>query len=452
MAQAQHLKKRGERWYLKLAIPRKLRHLYPTKKGKPSYHIEEALRTTDLNVANRLKHERIAHWVREFNAKERDAGTLSPEAADALRWREALRTANDPTEREEIEDHLSDVARNMYESGAKERAMQFHALATAKESLRESWDKWKQERRLTKSAEYKYDQAFRELMEFLGVADTTPKHITLARARDYVRYLNADAKSARGGPLSKATKEGRLSPLRTLWAEYLIPAQLAEANPWRDHKVTDGGNAVERRPYTDDEILALLNGPERVKRKDVRYPKRTVLEMYALAFYTGARREEIASRLLGDFERIKGGYIMHIREAKTNAGKRSIPILHPIPVAVIQRRIGKRKDPKAQLFAEFNPGGPDKTLGEHIGKMMGHYRKAAGVGEGADFHATRTHLITRLVAQGNSKELVQFYVGHKVPGVTGIYAKATDEGMRRIASAIRYPARIERRFIEALDF
>ncbi|HEX4331419.1 MAG TPA: tyrosine-type recombinase/integrase [Usitatibacter sp.] len=453
MASAQHLKKRGERWYLRLAIPRKLRHLYPTESGKPSYHIEEALGTPDLNVANRLKHERIAHWVRDFHEKERAAtGTLTPDAAEAQRLREHFRKANDASERETIADHVASIATDMHESGAPERAQQFHALATATETLRDSWGKWKREWRITKAGEYKYEQAFRELLEFLGVADTTPKHITPARARAYVAYLNTDAKSAKGeGSLSKATKEGRLSPLRTFWTEYLIPSELAEVNPWKDHKLTEGGNAVEKRPYTNDEIIALINGPERRETKDVRYTKRTILELYALAFYTGARREEIACRLLGDFERIKGGYVMHIREAKTNAGKRSIPILHPIPVAVIGRRIGKRKDAKAQLFEEFKRGGANKTLGDLVGKMMTFYRRASGVGAGADFHSTRRHLITQLVAQGHSRELVQFYVGHKVPGMTGIYAKPTDEGMRKIAKSISYPATIERGLRGKLD-
>jgi hypothetical protein len=46
---------------------------------------------------------------------------------------------------------------------------------------------------------------------------------------------------------------------------------------------------------------------------------------------------------------------------------------------------------------------------------------------------------------------VQFYVGHKPPGVTaGIYAKANEKGLRSIAQAIKYSAPIERGFRSAI--
>jgi site-specific recombinase XerD len=437
---------------LKLPIPRGIRHLYPSATGKPRTHVEESLGTKDLNEANRSKHARIAHYYAEFRTKERAAaGTLPPDMADAKKWREALREAESEEEREAIREYTirpqaEDIAERR---GDMEAAVQFHRLATAKLTLREAWAEWRVEWKITEAAKLKYEQAFRELLEFMRVADAPPADVTSAKARAYVRWLNTEAQSERGGPLSKSTKEGRLSPLRTFWAEYLIHHELVQGNPWVGHKLT-GERTNPKRPYTDAEILALLDGPDRGRSGGFRYPKRTIIEMYALAFYTGARRGEIANRLLGDFTKIRGGYVMRIRDAKTQAGDRAIPVLHPIPVAVIKARIGKRTDPKAQLFEEFTPSGPDADLGENIGKSMGHYRDAVGITTEADFHSTRRQLITALVAQGHSKELVQFYVGHKVPGVTGIYAKPTHEGMRKIAQAIEYPPKIERAFRAAL--
>jgi site-specific recombinase XerD len=474
LAQTQYLKWRGTgrsgRWWLKLPIPRPIRPLYLSANGKPRTHIEETLGTADLREANRKKHGRIGYWLEEFRFKAQAAnGTLPSNIGSADEFRRMLREAADDGEADAIKDMIADKARTIYEEGlgavedergvdpverarAYSQAKDFYKLASAKATLREAWDKWQQVRRISPRAKLKDAQAFRELLAFLGVTDEHPDAITPAKARAYVRWLNTEAQSARGGgPLSKSSKEGRLWPLRAFWSEYLIHNELAEVNPWLDHKLLAGNEgAAKKRPYTDAEIMALIDGPERVSRKDVRYPKRTILEVYAMGFYTGARREEIAGRLLGDFEKIKGGYIMHIRKSKTEAGARSIPIYHPIPVSIIARRIGKRTDPKAQLFEEFTRSGPDKTLGENIGKSMGHYRDAVGITGEADFHSTRRQLITNLVAQGHSKELVQFYVGHKVPGVTGIYAKPTDEGMRKIAKAIKYPAKIERALAAAL--
>ena len=196
------------------------------------------------------------------------------------------------------------------------------------------------------------------------------------------------------------------------WTEYLDHNELVPpgTNPWRGHKIT-GESRSNKRPYRPDEIMAIINGPEIAARGDVRYSKRTILELYALMFYTGARKGEIANRLLGDVEKSGRGYILHIRASKTAAGARSIPIYHPIPVAVLKRRIAKRTERDAQLFEEFIPGGPQDSLMWYVGKAMGRYRDKVGLGAEVDTHSTRRQLITALVAKGHSKELVQFYVG-----------------------------------------
>src|SRR5687768_11388794 len=106
MQSKQHLRQRLGRWHLKLTIPRRLRHLYPSANGKPRTHVEEALGTRDLAEANRLKHARIAFHYADFKAKERAAaGTLPPDMADAKRWREMLREAETDEEREAIKEH-----------------------------------------------------------------------------------------------------------------------------------------------------------------------------------------------------------------------------------------------------------------------------------------------------------------------------------------------------------
>jgi integrase len=197
--------------------------------------------------------------------------------------------------------------------------------------------------------------------------------------------------------------------------------------------------------------MTLLNGPDMPQTDTVRYSKRTILELYALGFYTGARISEIANRAVGDVEKIRGGYMLHIRTGKTDESPRSIPIVHPIPVAILKRRIGGRTEAKAQLFEEFIPGGPNGSLAWYAGKAMGRYRDKVELGTATDTHSTRRNLITSLRTKGHDKMLVQFYVGHKPEGITdGIYAKPTQSGLMQIARAIRYPARIERGFMEAL--
>src|SRR5690348_12916989 len=88
----QHLKNRRGHWYLKLTIPRGLRHLYLSANGKPRTHVEESLDTTDLRTANQRKYARITHWYRDFEAKRRGAaGKLPSDIATAHEWREMIR-------------------------------------------------------------------------------------------------------------------------------------------------------------------------------------------------------------------------------------------------------------------------------------------------------------------------------------------------------------------------
>lgn len=450
-----YLKRRGETWYLKLPIPRGIRHLYKSASGRERTHVEEALGTRDLATANRLKHARLAHWTREFAAKEREAaGTLPVDIAEARTFRQSLRQARDDRDVEAEEDAADERARQIEESAGYDRAKQFYDLATSRrETLQEAWEKWMAVNEHNAATKLKDKQAFQGLLDFLGVADAVPSVVTGAKAREYVDWLNASAVSARGGPLSKATKEGRIAPLRIFWNDYLAHHELVPDgfNPWRNPKLTGRRKSTEEQPdkkrkYTEDEILALLNGPELRASKGVRYPKRTLMEVYALCFFTGARIGEIANRRLGDVEKISGGYLLHIRTGKTDDALRSIPIYHPIPVAVLKGRIGKRTDKKAQLFAEFIPGGPNGSLGWYVSKALGHYRDRVGLGTATDTHSTRRQLISLLHAKEVPEVLAMQYTGHRPKGMTGVYAEPEQEAMRSVARAIRYPAKIERAF------
>jgi hypothetical protein len=214
----QYLKRRGNRWFLKLPIPRAIRHLYPTSTGKPREHIEEALGTGDLVTASRAKHARIAYWLADFRAKERAAaGTLPADLSQAQAMREALRAATTSEEVEATRDYIADRAYDIATSASNEKAEHFVRLATAKLTIREAWAEWEKENEHDAATKLKADQAFRSLMDFLGVADAPPSAITTERARQYVRWLNTEARSARGGPLAVATKDSRLWPLRSFW-------------------------------------------------------------------------------------------------------------------------------------------------------------------------------------------------------------------------------------------
>ena len=80
----EHLKLRHSVYWLKLSIPRKVRHLFLSSNGKERAHIEENLHTRDLDEANRKKHARIHFWLAEFDKRtKQEAGKLTPDIAEA---------------------------------------------------------------------------------------------------------------------------------------------------------------------------------------------------------------------------------------------------------------------------------------------------------------------------------------------------------------------------------
>jgi len=109
-----NLKLRHAVYWLKLSIPRSVRHLFLTANGKERAHIEENLRTKDPDEANRRKHSRIHYWLAEFDRRAKmAAGTLAPDIAEAFRLRDALRNADTSEERGHIREQAEERARKI---------------------------------------------------------------------------------------------------------------------------------------------------------------------------------------------------------------------------------------------------------------------------------------------------------------------------------------------------
>jgi integrase len=446
-----YLKRRGNVWWIKVAVPRALRHLYS------SPHVEQSLQTESVTEAERTKLARVALIHLDFRRKRREqAGNLPAHLREAFEYRAQLAQARDGTDAEILSGLVTDRAGEISEASggtdehASEHAKNFAAIAFLgqdSKTLREAFDAWITTADFRAGTQTKYRRAFDEFMAFLGHVDTVPAKLTPERIRSYVDFLNA-------GSLDPATKRGRVIALSAFWKNLQRDQQVPIGpNPWRGHTFTGArakaATLPKERPYKPEELLALINGPERGERS--RYTKRTMIELTALGIYTGARLEEICARKLADVEPIRGGYMLHIREAKSRAGARSIPILHPIPASVLKQRIGKRRDPAAFLFAEFAPGGPDGKRSWQVQKALGHYRRAVGLPEGVDFHSTRRTFATVMEKLGVDLRWVERYFGHKPAGLIGrTYAQGSPESLRKVAQQVKYPAKVERAFKVAL--
>jgi integrase len=462
-----YLIRRGNTLHARLAIPRELRPLYGN-----ATHKQEALGTGDLATADRVKHAHIAEWQREFARKQRQAsGALAPDIQEAHAFREEIRAAaNEPYHdpRDPYgEHHPAEMLRGFAQERAEEIeqnagypvAKRWYDLATKYEraTLQESLRDWLDTGKHRTATKMQYRHAVKEMLAHLKLnGDALPEHVDRDMAKTYVRWLDTEAKGQRG-LLAYGTKLGRLMALHSFW-QYLGRNDAASVNPWEDlaHLLTGKkerhthGDEM-KHGHTEAQLLSLINGPDIPDNHRTLYPKRTLIELYALGSYTGCRLNELCSLTLADVEKTRQGYTIHIRKSKSPNGVRSLPVTHATPCAVLKRRIGKRKDPKEQLFEEFKLGGVGK-LSANVQKALGRYRDRVGIPPEVDFHSTRRDLLTLLEAKGVNAIWLARYAGHKLPGVTfGVYAQVTPASLLEVANAVTYPKKVEDAFRKALD-
>lgn len=139
-----------------------------------------------------------------------------------------------------------------------------------------------------------------------------------------------------------------------------------------------------------------------------------------------------------------------LRDAKTQAGVRKVPI-HSALSGLIERR-AKGKGPKDWLFHELADKNEAGTAGAVSTKQFTRYRERCGVADNregrrrslANFHSFRRWFTTQAEQAGQPETTVAVIVGH-VEGrksiTFGVYSKGPSEEQRRACvEAVRLPA------------
>lgn len=441
----------GKLFYLKLPVPPALRHHFPDGKGKPRTHIVEALGTAVEAEAEQAKRPRLAHYWAAFERLQKGepaAPAVSP--LDRLQSiREQIAEAHAAGQSEHVEalqDHAQDIVEGLERTIGEDAALEAYRLATepGKLTLLEALRDWNAGAEVRDSTRAKRIQTVAELLSFLRVKDCLPAYVTEARAVAYVDWLNA-------GKLGHSTKQDRLSTLNVLWRFLERKRQLPRnSSPWGNHEVTrksttEGhkGPAGKKRGWKPEEIAKLFKAPDE-GTKGAHYTRPLFRELYTLGFLTGMRLDEIVSLTPATIEGIKGqggeveGYWLSIESSKTDAGVRTIPVVHPKAVAVLRGRLEKQKDAGRSIFPECRPGGPDNKLSWHVQKAMGRDRDRLGFGPEVDFHSTRRTFMSMMESSGADVVHVQRYVGHRVPTLMhSVYSDgASRDNLLRVAKAV----------------
>jgi integrase len=443
-----HTKVRGGKLYLNLPIPAELRRHYLTAKGKPRTHIVEALGTGDPNEARELARIRSGELAREFRKLRKGRkGELPSDLRKATALRASMAQAREKGDEDEafvVETLARDHADRVGGDAGAEAAEGFYELATQPEKLTllQTVERMNESPDITEGTKKKREQVLAELLKFMKVEDCLPQRVTEAKAVAYVDWLNAT-------DLGYSTKQDRLSTFQTIWRFLAMKRQVPKGqNPWTEHELTGRKRATAtdegaKRGWKDAELAKLFAAPD--ESRAVHYSRRLFRELYTLGLTTGMRLDEIVSIRPGVVEVVRGAYWIAIESSKTDAGVRTIPVVHKAAAAILKRRLAAQKNPAKSIFPECRPGGPDNKLSWHVQKAMGRDRDRLGFGPEVDFHSTRRTFLTIMDNAGADVVHVQRYVGHKVPSMMhSVYSDGSNRAnLLKVARAVKYPAKVE---------
>ena len=272
-----------------------------------------------------------------------------------------------------------------------------------------------------------YRGAADELAAFLG----NPR-ITRITPSDISRFQVHLAEKGNG----HRTIDNKTGALRALLGFAKKQGYMRQDNPaaGRSHMTkrqkAQGGWAT----FEQDELDALLSSAffrERLT-SDTDYTTAVLL-----AIFTACRVGEITALKKEDFKRSRKGIpFITIRESKTSAGIREVP-LHPYIFARIMPKLDALKSPSGKLFRYQERDG--KGSGNAVGKMLKQNLTAARIERPKlVFHSLRKYSNNELMQLGVSLEHRCQFAGHELDNVNvQTYTKVI--GVDDLAAAI-FPA------------
>jgi integrase len=444
MASTDYLKLRGRTWYVRVQIPP---HLRVAAGGKREY--VRTLKTCNLNEANRLKHAYVAAFKHRIAALERHKPNELDELYEkALAWRSAMErhkgevlwTEPDGTPfyvTDEFLDRIADETNEFLETHGGKAADEFHKIARGQGTplLRRHVETWLGEQAgiVTGQTISQHRTTVDAFLTWAGGEGVLIEDVNRKRAGEYVAHLLAPDSA-----IGRRTAGRYVSSLSSFWT-WLEKRGLAEHNPWLRQgvgKKSTRGESNERSQWSDDALIRLLSSSY-----TPRYTK-VFHDLVRLALVTGARMEELCALTVGDVHQREDGWWITIREGKTKAALRDIPV-HESAAHVLKRRL---KEAKSFIFDELIPGGPDNKRSWHVVKAFGRYTRKLGLAEKRQvFHALRNTFIEVMEAAEVPESTVKLITGHARQSMTfGRYSKGQRVPLRAAINKLHYSTGVMR--------
>ena len=392
------------------------------------------LATSDIRVAKERRDELEAETARAFadmRAGRWVGGTALPPAARGALWRETFAALSaDP------------------DANPEELSLARDAEEAEREALRRGPRKAFDDARLGRvSVNHHLDDYIKAISD-LAPATQSGRRGHIMRFKEWcesekVKLEAVDRKVAgryvtqKIDPLHPKTAEAHLSSLRSYWTYLHARGHIVggddKGGPWAGQRIrvkakrVERGSRDEERPFTTDEVNALLHAPYPVGMDPEH--RAQLADAVKVSLLSGMRMDEILTLWV---EEVHDG-VFDIQQGKTEAAARKVPI-HPALKELVERRT-KGKGPKEWLFHELRA---ERDPGDTFGKRFRRYRLKIGVDDKRDgkrrslvnFHSARRWFITAARHAGQPRETIGDVVGHRADkkDVTfGVYTQGASE-------------------------
>ena len=447
-----HLWRRGNQWYLRVAIPRPHRQLFLSSTGRPMVRVVERL-SDSHETAKVMAAERVAKCMRVFAQVKAGLLTTPEQVADAMRPGEpdiALEPGFDAAMRRWLAS--PERSRRIAERRLEEQAKRFErypdwakrflageqpAVPPTGETVSQAAEAWYAELTRDKSTAPRGTtldghrlrvRAFTDKCGDVPLAD-----VTRAMASDFLTALK----------VSNRTRNAYATTLKCVFECARRRGRFTGDNPFDGMKAKVAGSSYQ--PFTVAELQTLFDAMPRDVRPTKHTPDTALPWVALIAAFSGMRLEEIAQLTTADVrdEGANGATVTIIdvhnggeNKLKNETSARLIPVHSALVHAGLLDYV------KALKAGPLFPGLTRReSKGNKVGARVGELFRKKLVAlklkrDGLCFHSFRHNVSNSLDVAGVPQSDAARVLGHAVSGMSyGTYSQA-GPGLKRVAAVV----------------
>jgi len=402
-----YIQLRGNCYYARLSVPKELRNHFNKRE------LKQSLNTSDVNIAKPKAMQLVSHWKYQFEALKG-----SPEAheqlASQIRVEPVDETKTDPNTGMTAKDYYIDHVAEHHVMDEKQK--DFHDIALGKKTpfllYKESFfNQWQVNEKTKQMA----DTVLKRVCAIFPTIESVKRALVM-------KMVQEDTSAPK-------TKQRNYGFIHKYW-EYLKDIEaisFTSENPFSKLKINAKKNTSPRKEFSVDEIKRLYKSAK--ERND-----EELADLIFFAIHTGARIEELCQLKIIDVIQVDGYSCIQIKDAKTSAGNRTIPI-HSSLRSLIAKMMNQRNDGYLIAMQNKNKFGKRSNA---LSKRFTRLKQDLGFTPEYVFHSIRKTVVTIFENNAINEGIAADIVGHEKNTMTyGLYsggnsAKSKFEAIEKI--------------------